>query len=135
MRDLVAFLLTASLCAAGTLARAQDVGRQSAERVDRLACYRMVQDAGRWVAWARWEQHLPIEVARSRSPSNGELDSRARLVDAWIDDAYVWRATDEQVREWAAELGSTGSLPHADELSVHETIAIWLRRTARGCGR
>jgi hypothetical protein len=135
MRDLIALMLIACLSATGGRARAQDDGAPPPERVDRLACYAMVQDAGRWVAWARWEQLLPIEVTRSRRPSTGESQVRARLIDAWIDDAYRWRATDEQVREWAAELGSAGGLPHAEELSVHETIAIWLRRVARGCGR
>jgi hypothetical protein len=134
MRLLAAFALIASLSAAGGPARAQDAGLQSPARVDRRACYRMVQEAGRWVAWARWEEHLPIDVARSRSPSNSEPEPQARLVDAWIDDAYRWHVTDAQVQEWAAELGHAGSVPHADELSVHETIAIWLRRVARGCG-
>lgn len=122
------------LIAAASATCAQDVARQSAERVDRLACYRMVQSAARWVAWARWEEGLSVEAARSRNPSRGETEPKARLIDAWIDDAYQWRATDDQVREWAMELGSAADVPHADELNVHETIAIWLRRVARGCG-
>lgn len=133
MRRLIPFLSVVGVFVAGGQAHAQD-GAPPAERVDRLVCYRMIQDAGRWVAWARWEQHLPIEAARSHNAANGEPLPRAKLIDAWIDDAYRWRATDAQVREWAEELGSNGSVPHADELTVHETIAIWLRRMARGCG-
>jgi hypothetical protein len=134
MRRLIRLLLVASLWAGCGPARAQDDAPQPPAHVDRLVCYRMVQDAGRWVAWARWERHLTIDAARSQRPSDGEPEARARLINAWIDDAYRWRATDAQVQEWAAELGNAGSLPHADELSVHETIAIWLRRVARGCG-
>jgi len=55
------------------------------------------------------------------------------LVQGWIADAYQWRATDEQVRQWAAELGSVDNIPSAEALSVHETIAVWLRRIARSC--
>ncbi len=40
----------------------------------------------------------------------------------------------ELIRQWAAELGSVDDLPSAEGLSVHETIAIWMRRIARRCG-
>jgi hypothetical protein len=55
-------------------------------------------------------------------------------VQEWIADAYQWRANEEQIRQWAAELGSVDDLPSAERLSVHETIAIWMRRIARQCG-
>jgi hypothetical protein len=55
------------------------------------------------------------------------------LVQGWIADAYEWRATDEQVLQWARELGNAEDLPHADRLTVSETIAIWMRRIARQC--
>jgi hypothetical protein len=135
MHRLIGSVLAAGLCAGASQASAQDPGPPQPLGVDRLVCYRMVQDAGRWVAWARWEQRMPIDVARLRGPANGAPQARARLIDAWMDDAYRWQPTDEQVREWAEELGSAASVPHANELTVHETIAIWLRRTARACER
>jgi hypothetical protein len=98
-----------------------------------LGCYQLVQDAGRMIAWARWEQGFTLEKTRSAQfPSNTPawmLD----LVHEWITDAYQWKATDDQVVQWASELGNAQHLPHADQLSVHETTAIWLRRIARQC--
>jgi hypothetical protein len=94
----------------------------------------MVQSAGRMIAWARWEQGLAIEQARSRSQRGDASRSQAELIEVWVNDAYQWRASDEQVREWASELGSVERAPHADQLSIHETIAIWMRRIARRCG-
>jgi hypothetical protein len=55
------------------------------------------------------------------------------LVQEWITDAYQWQATDDQILQWASELGNVQDLPHADRLNVHETTAIWLRRIARQC--
>jgi hypothetical protein len=94
----------------------------------------MVQSSGRAIAWARWEQDLPIEQARSRSQRDDASRSQADLVDSWVSDAYRWHATDEQVHEWASELGSADNVPHAEQLNAHEIIAIWLRRIARRCG-
>jgi hypothetical protein len=100
-----------------------------------VACYQLVQDAGRMIAWARWEQGLSLEKARSSGFRAGTPDWMVDLVQTWISDAYQWRATDEQIREWAAELGNVDNLPGADQLSAHQSIAIWLRRTARQCNR
>jgi len=99
-----------------------------------VACYQLVQHAGRPIAWARWEKGLSLERTRSAKFRDGTPVWAANLVQEWIVDAYQWRASDEQVRQWAAELGSLDDLPSAEALSVHETIAIWMRRIARRCG-
>jgi hypothetical protein len=109
------------------------VGERS-DHVSRMVCYRMVQSSGRVIAWARWEQDLPIEQARSRSQRDDASRSQAELVENWVSDAYRWEVTDAQVREWASELGSMENIPQADRLKTHEIIAIWLRRIARRCG-
>ena len=97
------------------------------------ACYGLVAEAGRAIAWARWEQRLPLEKTRS-APFRANTPAWViDLVQGWVDDAYVWRASNEQIQQWAAELGSVDSLPSADALSVHETIAIWMRRIGRQC--
>jgi hypothetical protein len=57
------------------------------------------------------------------------------LENEWIGDAYEWRASTEQIQQWAAELGSVDDLPSAQQLSVHETIAIWMRRIGRECSQ
>jgi hypothetical protein len=98
-----------------------------------LGCFQLVQDAGRMIAWARWEQGFTLEKTRSAQfPSNTPV-WMLDLVQEWITDAYQWKATDDQVVQWASELGNVRHLPHADQLSVHETTAIWLRRIARQC--
>jgi hypothetical protein len=98
-----------------------------------VACYGLVDAAGRSIAWARWEKHLSLEKTRS-APFRANTPLWAiELVNGWIEDAYQWRATDTQIRQWASELGSVDDLPSADALSVHETIAIWMRRIARQC--
>jgi hypothetical protein len=97
------------------------------------ACYRLVQEAGRPIAWARWEKGLSLEKTRSTGLRDDKPAWVIDLVRGWISDAYRWRATDEQIRQWAAELGSVDNLPSVETLSVHETIAIWLRRIARLC--
>ena len=99
------------------------------------ACYGLVQDAGRHIAWARWEQGLPVEKTRS-AVLRGDTPSWAvDLENDWIGDAYEWRASSEQIQQWAAELGSVDDLPSAQQLSVHETIAIWMRRIGRECAQ
>jgi hypothetical protein len=98
-----------------------------------VACYELVQDAGRMIAWARWERQFPVEKTRSRRFPDDTPAWVVDLVGKWITDAYQWQVTDEQVYEWAAELGNVDNLPHADRLSVHETIAIWMRRIGRQC--
>jgi hypothetical protein len=99
----------------------------------RPACYELVQDAGRMIAWARWEQRLSREKLQSAKMPDSTPPWIVELVQLWIVDAYEWRATDEQVFQWAAELGNTDRLPRANQLSKHETIAIWMRRIARQC--
>jgi len=98
-----------------------------------VACYGLVQAAGRPIAWARWEKHLSLDKTRAAPFRANTPDWVIDLVKGWIDDAYQWRVTDTQIRQWAAELGSEEDLPSADALSVHEKIAIWMRRIARQC--
>jgi len=97
------------------------------------ACYRLVQHEGRMVAWARWEQGFSLEQMRSGQFGASTPPWIVDMVQAWILDAYAWHATDEQVREWAQELGNTKDLPSTSQLTVHETIAIWMRRMGQQC--
>jgi hypothetical protein len=99
----------------------------------RLACHELVQDTGRMIAWARWEGRLSREKLQSAKMPESTPPWIIELVQVWIADAYEWRATDDQVFQWAAELGNTDGLPRANQLSEHETIAIWMRRIARQC--
>jgi hypothetical protein len=97
------------------------------------ACYQLAQHEGRMVAWARWEKRFSLEKIRSAEFGD---DTPAWIVDrvqAWITDAYTWQVTDEQVQQWAVELGNTEDLPRATGLTVHQTIAIWMRRISRQC--
>jgi hypothetical protein len=55
------------------------------------------------------------------------------MVKTWIADAYSWQVTDEQIYEWAKELGNTDDLPSATGLNRHIQIAIWMRRIVRQC--
>jgi hypothetical protein len=96
-------------------------------------CYELVQDAGRMIAWARWEQHFPLEKTRSAPFPPNTPPWMITLVQDWITDAYQWQATDEQILQWASELGNVDNLPHPAQLSAHETIAIWMRHIARQC--
>jgi hypothetical protein len=96
-------------------------------------CYELVQDAGRMIAWARWEQGFSLEKTRSAPFPPNTPPWMLALVQDWITDAYQWQATDEQILQWASELGNVEDLPHATALSRHETIAIWMRRIARQC--
>jgi len=98
-----------------------------------LGCYQLVQDAGRMIAWARWERGFALEKTRSAPFPSNTPPWMLDLVQEWITDAYQWRATDDQVLQWASELGNVQNLPHADQLNVHEITAIWLRRIARQC--
>lgn len=97
------------------------------------ACHGLVMDAGRMIAWARWEQRLSLERVRSSPVRDGTPEWVAQLVQGWVTDAYLWTPTSEQIHQWAEELGSTTFLPRVDQLTKHETIAIWLRRIARAC--
>jgi hypothetical protein len=104
------------------------------ESFNRIACYDLVQNEGRMIAWARWEQGYPMEKTQSGKFAAGTPEWMVSLVQRWINDAYSWQVTDEQIYQWAAELGNTEHLPTASRLSRHETIAIWMRRIARQCG-
>jgi hypothetical protein len=96
-------------------------------------CYELVQDAGRMIAWARWEQGFSLEKTRSAPFPANTPPWMIALVQDWITDAYQWQATDEQILQWASELGNVEDLPHPAQLSRHETIAIWMRHIARQC--
>ena len=85
------------------------------------------------IAWARWEQHFPLEKTRSAPFPPNTPPWMIELVQEWITDAYQWQATDEQILQWASELGNVENLPHPAQLSAHETIAIWMRHIARQC--
>jgi len=102
-------------------------------RFSTAACYQLVQDAGRMIAWARWEQGYTLEKTRAAQFPTETPPWMLELVQAWITDAYEWQATDDQILQWASELGSVHDLPRVSQLNRHETIAIWLRRIARGC--
>jgi hypothetical protein len=97
-------------------------------------CYALVQDAGRMIAWARWEQGFSLEKTRSAPFPEHTPSWMIDLVQDWITDAYQWQATDEQILQWASELGNVQNLPRANQLNSHETIAIWMRHIARQCG-
>ena len=97
------------------------------------ACEQLVQDAGRMIAWARWEQGYSLEKARAAQFPAETPIWMIDLVQTWITDAYEWQVTDDQILQWASELGWVQDLPRVSQLNRHETIAIWLRRIARGC--
>ena len=97
------------------------------------ACYELVRHEGRMIAWARWEERFTLDKTRSAPVAEDTPAWVSELIQGWIADAYDWRATDEQIWQWADELGSTENLPSAQRLTKHQTIAIWLRRIARQC--
>jgi hypothetical protein len=107
--------------------------RRTPSEFTTAACYDLVQDAGRMIAWARWERHFSVEKTRSAGFRDNTPQWVIDLVQDWIADAYQWHATDQQVLEWASELGRVENLPHADQLTTHQAIAIWMRRIARHC--
>jgi hypothetical protein len=102
-------------------------------KFDVAACYRLVRYEGRMIAWARWEERVPLAAARAAPFAEGTPGWVVDLLGGWIADAYAWQPTDEQIWQWAAELGNTENLPTVQRLTKHETIAIWLRRIARQC--
>ena len=97
------------------------------------ACHQMVQHEGRMIAWARWEQGFSLQKVRAVKFDESSPPWFVELVQTWIGDAYSWRVSDANVRNWAEELGNTDKLPSASELTPHEMIAIWLRRIAQDC--
>jgi len=130
---ILGLLLSASMAQAPRPATAHSQESPSPE-FNAAACYQLVQNAGRQIAWARWEQRLSVEKTQSAELHDGTPVWASRLVREWIADAYEWHASDEQIRQWASELGSVDHLPSAEQLSVHESIAIWMRRIGRQCG-
>jgi len=105
------------------------------QKFNLAACYQLVHHEGRMIAWARWEEHFSLEKTRSAQFAEGTPTWVVDLIQAWIADAYDWRPTDEQIHQWAEELGNAENLPSAQRLTTHETIAIWMRRIARQCDR
>jgi hypothetical protein len=103
------------------------------ETFNLVACYQLVQREGRMIAWARWEERFSEAKIRTGQFSEGTPAWIVELVQAWIADAYAWQATDEQVLQWATELGSAENVPNANGLTTHQTIAIWMRRISRHC--
>ncbi len=92
------------------------------------ACYQLVQETGRMIAWARWEVGAPED----KVVAYFDEDTPEWVVDLtnrWIADAYHWEITDE----WAGELGEATASSRAEGLTTPETITIWLRRIARQC--
>lgn len=100
---------------------------------DRPACYWVAQSAGRGIARARWELHQPEAKIRSAPLPQHTPDWIVAVVGDWITDAYRWTPTDADVRAWAEELGNAADVPPAAQLTVSETIAIWMRRIGRDC--
>jgi hypothetical protein len=107
--------------------------RPAPPEFNRVLCYQMVQQEGRLIARARWEQGASLDKTRAAKLGAGGPPWIADLVQSWIRDAYAWQVTDEQVRQWAEELGDASNLPSASRLTVHQTIAIWMRRISRQC--
>ncbi len=99
---------------------------------DTAACYQLVQDTGRIIAWARWELGASEDKVVAQF-EEGTPEWIVDLTDRWIADAYHWKVTDDQVQQWASELGDGAAWPRAEELTTPQTIAIWLRRIARQC--
>jgi len=136
-RSLRSLWLPAVVLCCSALPQAQADPDRSSERTpakfDLYACYQLVRHEGRMIAWARWEERFPLETARSAQFADGTPAWVVDLVGGWITDAYAWQPTEEQIWQWAAELGNTENLPDVQHLTKHETIAIWLRRIARQC--
>jgi hypothetical protein len=107
--------------------------RDTPAQFTRMACYDLVQHEGRMIAWGRWEQGFSQERMRSAPFAPDTPQWMVSMVQRWIADAYSWQVTDEQIYQWAEELGNTANLPSANRLSPHVTIAIWMRRIAKQC--
>jgi hypothetical protein len=103
------------------------------EEFTRPACYQLARREGRMIAWARWEEGYSLERTQAGSFAAGTPYWMVRIVETWIADAYSWQVTNEQIYEWAKELGNTDDLPSATGLNRHVQIAIWMRRIARQC--
>jgi hypothetical protein len=112
---------------------APDQGGDGAPQAfDTAACYQLVQDTGRLIAWARWELGAPENNVVARF-DDGTPEWIVDLTNRWIEDAYHWEATDDQIRRWASELGDGNGSSPGDELTTPQTIAIWLHRIALQC--
>jgi hypothetical protein len=91
---------------------------------DAAACYQLVNETGRKIAWARWEARAPESNVVARFDDDTP-EWIVELTQRWIEDAYHWQASDDQPRS------SDGA--GAAELTTRETIVLWLRRIARQC--
>ena len=125
--SLLAILLTTVLIAdAGAASETRD--EVAPPVFDAAACYQLVNDTGRKIAWARWELGAPEDNVVVRFDD----DTPEWIVDLtqrWIEDAYHWQVTEEQVRQ----LDGASWLSASPELTTPQTIALWLRRIARQC--
>ena len=85
-------------------------------------CYQLVQEAG------------PDRLGTLGERFHGGKNRSAKFRDdtpgmggrpgaGWIADAYQWRASDEQIRQWAASWFSRRPAKRGG-LSVHEAIAV-----------
>jgi hypothetical protein len=126
-------VLLCCLAAPQAYADSGSAHERTPQEFDRGACYQLVRHEGRMIAWARWEERFSLEKTRAAQFAEDTPAWVVDLIQGWIADAYDWRATDEQIWQWAEELGNTENLPSAQRLTKHETIAIWLRRIARQC--
>jgi hypothetical protein len=133
VRNTCLLLLTCTLAAPLAHAGSGRAHDRQPQQFNLAACYQLVHHEGRMIAWARWEENFPLEKTRTGEFREDTPVWMIDIVHTWIADAYRWQATDEQVRQWAEELGNTDDLPSAARLTKHETIAIWMRRLARHC--
>ena len=113
-------------------ARAQD---RLPPEFNPVTCHQLAEEAGRMIAWARWEGGYSLDKTLSGQFREDTPAWMVDLVEGWIVDAYQWQATDEQIEQSAAEVGYAGELPRAEQLNVGQTIALWMQRIARQCDR
>jgi hypothetical protein len=123
-------MFAAALAVQPEAARAQD---RLPQEFNPETCHQLVLEAGRMIAWARWQENYPLDKTLSGQFREGTPEWMIDLVEGWIVDAYQWQATDEQIRQSAAELGYAGELPRAEQLNAQQTIAIWMWRIAHQC--
>jgi hypothetical protein len=131
---LAALFALTFLAVLAPLARAasDESGMVAPPLFDTAACYQLVQDTGRMIAWARWELGAPENAVVVRF-DDGTPEWIVDLTERWVEDAYHWEITDDQVRQWASELGEYAESSRADQLTTPQTIAVWLRRIALQC--
>ena len=99
------------------------------QEFDAAACQQLVLDAGRMIAWVRWELGAPEQSVVMQFEEQTP-DWIIALTDRWMADAYHWEPTDDQVRE---ALGDDTAASRAEALTTPQTISVWMRRIARTC--